>query len=89
MAGSWASEVTLPRDVNVAAMRSTGTPLANGDMVGHTGKIGAAVMAVEAVDLCLGRIVPVIEKLRGALIDREGCSRASGPPAPTPSSPGG
>lgn len=41
---------------------------ANGDMVGHTGKIGAAVMAVEAVDLCLGRLLPVIEKLRGALI---------------------
>ena len=41
---------------------------ANGDMVGHTGKIGAAIMAVEAVDLCLGRLLPVIEKLRGALI---------------------
>jgi 2,3-bisphosphoglycerate-independent phosphoglycerate mutase len=41
---------------------------ANGDMVGHTGKIGAAVMAVEAVDLCLGRLLPVVEKLRGALI---------------------
>ena len=25
-------------------------------------------MAVEAVDLCLGRLLPVIEKLRGALI---------------------
>jgi 2,3-bisphosphoglycerate-independent phosphoglycerate mutase len=41
---------------------------ANGDMVGHTGKLRAAVLAVEAVDLCLARILPVIEKLNGALI---------------------
>jgi 2,3-bisphosphoglycerate-independent phosphoglycerate mutase len=41
---------------------------ANGDMVGHTGKLEAAVIAVEVVDLCLGRILPVIAKLEGALI---------------------
>lgn len=41
---------------------------ANGDMVGHTGDRDAAVMAVEAVDLCLGRLLPVIRKLEGALI---------------------
>jgi 2,3-bisphosphoglycerate-independent phosphoglycerate mutase len=41
---------------------------ANGDMVGHTGKLDAAVLAVEAVDLCLGRLLPVIEAARGALI---------------------
>jgi 2,3-bisphosphoglycerate-independent phosphoglycerate mutase len=41
---------------------------ANGDMVGHTGNLDASVIAVEAVDLCLGRIIPVIEKLGGALI---------------------
>jgi 2,3-bisphosphoglycerate-independent phosphoglycerate mutase len=29
---------------------------ANGDMVGHTGKMDAAVAAVEAVDRCLGRV---------------------------------
>ena len=29
---------------------------ANADMVGHTGVIGAAVAAVEAVDACLGRV---------------------------------
>ena len=28
---------------------------ANGDMVGHTGKIDAAVKAVETVDNCLGK----------------------------------
>jgi len=41
---------------------------ANGDMVGHTGVRDAAVLAVEAVDLQLGRIVPLIRQLEGALI---------------------
>jgi 2,3-bisphosphoglycerate-independent phosphoglycerate mutase len=41
---------------------------ANGDMVGHTGFRDAAVQAVEAVDLQIGRLLPVIEKLQGALI---------------------
>ena len=39
--------------------------LANGDMVGHTGNMQAAVIAVETVDLCLARILPVIDKLGG------------------------
>jgi 2,3-bisphosphoglycerate-independent phosphoglycerate mutase len=42
--------------------------LANGDMVGHTGSYQAAKIAVETVDLCLGRLIPVIEKLGGMLI---------------------
>jgi 2,3-bisphosphoglycerate-independent phosphoglycerate mutase len=37
-------------------------------MVGHTGDLEAAVVAVEAVDLSLGRIIPVIERLNGAVI---------------------
>ncbi|MBW2460635.1 MAG: 2,3-bisphosphoglycerate-independent phosphoglycerate mutase [Deltaproteobacteria bacterium] len=41
---------------------------ANGDMVGHTGALDAAVLAVEAVDLCLGRLVPLVRELEGALI---------------------
>jgi 2,3-bisphosphoglycerate-independent phosphoglycerate mutase len=41
---------------------------ANGDMVGHTGKLEAAITAVQVVDLCLGRIMPVIARLGGALI---------------------
>jgi 2,3-bisphosphoglycerate-independent phosphoglycerate mutase len=41
---------------------------ANGDMVGHTGVRDAAVQAVEAVDLQLGRLMPVIAKLKGAMI---------------------
>src|SRR5690606_6327409 len=41
---------------------------ANGDMVGHTGVRDAAVLAVEAVDLCVGRLMPIIERLGGALL---------------------
>jgi 2,3-bisphosphoglycerate-independent phosphoglycerate mutase len=33
---------------------------ANGDMVGHSGKLSAAIKAVETVDTCLGRVVPAI-----------------------------
>jgi len=41
---------------------------ANGDMVGHTGFRDSAVLAVEAVDLSIGRLLPVIARLKGALI---------------------
>lgn len=41
---------------------------ANGDMVGHTGKIGPSIMAVEVVDLCLARVLPVIRAAGGTLI---------------------
>ena len=36
---------------------------ANGDMVGHTGVMEAAVKAVETVDTCVGRFVDAINKL--------------------------
>jgi 2,3-bisphosphoglycerate-independent phosphoglycerate mutase len=41
---------------------------ANGDMVGHTGKLDAAMRAVEAVDACLGRLAPAVEEAGGALV---------------------
>ncbi len=41
---------------------------ANGDMVGHTGNYQAAKIAVETVDLCIGRLLPVIKKLGGMMI---------------------
>lgn len=41
---------------------------ANCDMVGHTGVIEAAVKAVEAVDLCLSKVVPAILAKGGAVI---------------------
>ena len=41
---------------------------ANPDMVGHTGKLDAAIAAVEAVDGGLGRIAEAIEAAGGALL---------------------
>ncbi len=41
---------------------------ANGDMVGHTGNFRAATMAIEAVDLQLARILPVIDTLGGVAL---------------------
>jgi 2,3-bisphosphoglycerate-independent phosphoglycerate mutase len=41
---------------------------ANGDMVGHTGVLGAAVKAVETVDQCVGQIVDAALKKGGFLI---------------------
>jgi 2,3-bisphosphoglycerate-independent phosphoglycerate mutase len=41
---------------------------ANGDMVGHTGSFRAATMAVEAVDLALARILPVVDTLGGVAL---------------------
>jgi len=40
----------------------------NGDMVGHTGNLDATIIGVEAVDLGLARLLPVIEKKGYSLI---------------------
>jgi len=40
----------------------------NGDMVGHTGSLPAAVKAVEAVDRAVGRLIEAIDKLGGTVI---------------------
>jgi 2,3-bisphosphoglycerate-independent phosphoglycerate mutase len=41
---------------------------ANCDMVGHTGIMEAAVQAVEAVDICLGRIVQTMQSIGGEVL---------------------
>ena len=41
---------------------------ANGDMVGHTGHLDASRIAVEVVDLCLARLLPVVRSLGGVLV---------------------
>jgi len=41
---------------------------ANTDMVGHTGRLDAAVKAVETVDTCLGRLSEAVERARGTLV---------------------
>ncbi|MCX7821747.1 MAG: 2,3-bisphosphoglycerate-independent phosphoglycerate mutase [Brevinematales bacterium] len=41
---------------------------ANGDMVGHTGVMEAAIEAVETVDSCVGKLVEVVNELGGITI---------------------
>ena len=41
---------------------------ANGDMVGHTGIMEAAVKAVEAVDTCMDRIEKAVQKVGGTML---------------------
>ncbi|MBZ5712039.1 2,3-bisphosphoglycerate-independent phosphoglycerate mutase [Nannocystis pusilla] len=41
---------------------------ANGDMIGHTGDLGATVLAVEAVDLCLGRVIEAVRARKGITV---------------------
>lgn len=40
----------------------------NGDMVGHTGNLQAAIIAVETVDKCVGNLLKVINELKGLAI---------------------
>lgn len=41
---------------------------ANPDMVGHTGKIEAAILAIETVDQCMGRLLEAINKAGGTAL---------------------
>jgi 2,3-bisphosphoglycerate-independent phosphoglycerate mutase len=41
---------------------------ANGDMVGHTGVMQAAITAVETVDECIGELLQVIRELNGIAV---------------------
>ncbi|HEY0133924.1 MAG TPA: 2,3-bisphosphoglycerate-independent phosphoglycerate mutase, partial [Nannocystis sp.] len=41
---------------------------ANGDMVGHTGDLNATILAVEAVDLCIGRILAALRVRKGVAV---------------------
>ena len=65
-----AAEIT---DAMIAALQSgkyktLRCNFANGDMVGHTGSFRAATMAIEAVDLSLARLLPVIDALGGVAL---------------------
>ncbi len=65
-----AAEIT---DATIGALREAPRCFArinyaNGDMVGHTGSFLGARMAVEAVDLELARLLPLMAELQGILI---------------------
>ncbi len=42
--------------------------IANGDMVGHTGDLAAAIQAMEVVDECLGKLIECIKQQNGVLL---------------------
>ena len=44
------------------------TNFANGDMVGHSGNLNAAIKAVEAIDVALGKIVPEMLNHNGEVL---------------------
>ena len=41
---------------------------ANGDMVGHSGNMEAATKAIEALDICIGRVVKAMQSIGGEVI---------------------
>lgn len=65
-----AAEITdrLVAELGSGRWRHARLNYANGDMVGHTGHRDASIVAVEAVDLQIGRLVRAIARLGGALI---------------------
>jgi 2,3-bisphosphoglycerate-independent phosphoglycerate mutase len=65
-----AAEITdrLVAEIGGGSFRHARVNYANGDMVGHTGDREAAIVAVEAVDLQIGRLMRAIAAKRGALI---------------------
>jgi 2,3-bisphosphoglycerate-independent phosphoglycerate mutase len=55
---------------------------ANGDMVGHTGVLSAAIKAVEHVDICVGRILEALSRQNGValiLADHGNCEQMIDP----------
>ena len=41
---------------------------ANGDMVGHSGNLEAAIKAIEALDICIGRVVSTMQACGGEVL---------------------
>ncbi|MDE0212667.1 MAG: 2,3-bisphosphoglycerate-independent phosphoglycerate mutase, partial [Deltaproteobacteria bacterium] len=41
---------------------------AGGDMVGHTGDLQATIIALEAIDLAVGRVLPAVAAAQGCLV---------------------
>ncbi len=61
---------------------------ANGDMVGHTGVLEAAVRAVQTVDECVGRVVEAVLAVGGGLVvtaDHGNCEQMIDPQTGGPS----
>lgn len=65
-----AADITdrLIAELRTGAHRFARLNYANGDMVGHTGDRDATVVAVETVDLMLGRLMTAVSELGGVLV---------------------
>lgn len=58
----------LVEAINSAKYDMVVVNFANGDMVGHTGVLEAAVKAVETLDTCVGKILDAVKSQGGAMI---------------------
>jgi len=56
------------RDLRTKSHRFVRANFANGDMVGHTGSLTAAVTAVEVVDECVGKILHAVGEAGATLL---------------------
>ncbi|MCW5808120.1 MAG: 2,3-bisphosphoglycerate-independent phosphoglycerate mutase [Deltaproteobacteria bacterium] len=65
-----AAEITdrLIAELRTGVHRFARVNYANGDMVGHTGAFDATVVAVEALDLQLARLLKAVDELHGILV---------------------
>jgi 2,3-bisphosphoglycerate-independent phosphoglycerate mutase len=65
-----AAEITdeLIKQVQSGKHRTLRVNYANGDMVGHTGDFQSAVIAIETLDIAIGRLLPVIDAMKGVAI---------------------
>jgi 2,3-bisphosphoglycerate-independent phosphoglycerate mutase len=64
------AEITdrLLAEVETGRFRHARLNFANGDMVGHTGDREASIVAVEALDMQIGRILRTVTRMNGALV---------------------
>ena len=56
------------KDLETKAHRFIRVNFANGDMVGHTGSIEAAVQAIEVVDECIGRLEAAVREAGATMV---------------------
>ena len=67
MKGGEITDVLL-ESINSGKHRFLRANYPNGDMVGHTGDLLAVEISVEAVDLCVARLIEAIQATKGILI---------------------
>lgn len=60
---------------------------ANGDMVGHTGSLEAAILAVQCIDDCIGQVAKAVVKAKGIMLvtaDHGNCEMMADPQTGAP-----